>query len=73
MHVWTALSFHAEAIDIELAHFFDETIVNLNMFQLAVVTLHKEGKNFSIRRILQCDIKKVPIIIIKKIRAESAD
>lgn len=66
MHVWTALCFHAEATDIELAQLFDETVVNLNMFQLAYVTLHKEGKNFSFSRILQCEIKKVPIITIKK-------
>lgn len=62
MHVWTALCFHAEASDIELAQVFDETVVNLNMFQLAFVTLHKEGKNFIISRILQCEIKKVPKI-----------
>lgn len=66
MHVWTALCFHAEASDIELAQIFDEAVVNLNMFQLAFITLHKEGKNFSISRILQCETKKVQIITIKK-------
>lgn len=40
MHVQAALPFGAKSLDIEFAQFLDEIVTTLNMFQLAVVTLH---------------------------------
>lgn len=44
MHVRAAVSFQAEALDVELAGQFDEIVVALHMFQLTVVTLQKDGE-----------------------------
>lgn len=43
MHVYAAISFHAEALDVELAGQFDEIVVALHMFQLTLVTLKRVG------------------------------
>lgn len=44
VHVWAALRFGAESLDIKFANFFDEIIVTLNMLELAFATLYPNKK-----------------------------
>lgn len=44
MHVRAAVSFQAEALDVELAGQFDEVVVALHMFKLTVVSLQEDGE-----------------------------
>lgn len=50
MHVRAAISFQAEALDVELAGQFDEIVVTLHVFQLTVVTLQKNREKAGLRR-----------------------
>lgn len=44
VHVWAAVPFRAESLDVKFAHFFDKVVVTLHMFQLTVITLHTEKR-----------------------------
>lgn len=50
MHVRAAISFQAEALDVELAGQFDEVVVTLHMFQLTVVALQKDMEKAEVIR-----------------------
>lgn len=54
MHVRAAISFQAEALDVELAGHFDEIVGTLHMFQLTVVTLKKDVENAGVKKKKEC-------------------